>query len=67
MCVGVTFSVIRCNSNPPHLTISKQEEFRLRKEEKNCVDLKECCYYYLGLFLYFLEKLTIYVSTLIAF
>jgi len=50
MCVGVTLSVIRCNSNPPHLTMSKQEEVRLRKEENNCADLKECCYYYLGLF-----------------
>jgi len=56
VCVCVSLSVIRCNSNPPHLTMSRQKEVRLRKEEKNCADLKECYYYYLGLFLYFLEE-----------
>jgi hypothetical protein len=67
MCVGVSLSVIRCNSNPRHLTMSRKIVVRLRKEEKNCADWTECCYYYLGLFLYFLEERIIYVSTPIVF
>jgi hypothetical protein len=47
--------------------MGRQKEVRLRKEEKNCADLKEYYYYYLGLFLYFPEERIIYVSTLIVF
>jgi len=63
MCVSL--SVIRCNSNPPHVTMSRQKEVRLRKEEENCADLKECYYYYLSLFFISLKNvLFTYLSQL---
>jgi hypothetical protein len=45
--------------------MSRQKEVRLRKEEKNRADLKECYYYYLGLFFISLKNvLFTYLSQL---
>ena len=34
MCVGVSLNVIRCNSNPPHLTMSKAGRGQTKKGRK---------------------------------